>query len=146
MIKLEHKNNNTLKLFKSIFDTMIPESNDKKFPKLSDAVNVIDFLKIIFLDINLNNKLNKMLSPIFSNFKDNQNLNYSKLGIKIAESRKIENIIERNLLISYFTSSRVRAALSKKTNKFLSVYKNKKKDNLVLLKPVIISKLKYRKI
>ena len=33
MIKLQHSNKNTLKFFKSLFDTMIPESKDGKIPK-----------------------------------------------------------------------------------------------------------------
>ena len=146
MIKLEHNNSNTLKFFKSLFDTMIPESNDGKIPKLSDAIDVSNLLKIIFFDKNLKKNLNEILLPMFVNYNKTQNLNYSNLGIKIAKSKKIENLIERYLLEAYFTSTLVRKALFKKTNTLLPAGKIKKKDDCTLLRPIKNSKLRYKKI
>ena len=146
MIKLEHNNSDTLKFFKSLFNTMIPESDDGKIPKLSDAIDLPNLLKIFFLDKNLKKKLNEMLLPIFDNYKKTQDLDYSNLGKIIAESRKIENLIERYLLEAYFTSTLVKDALSKKTNVLLSANKIKKKDDFTLHRQIKNSRPRYKKI
>ena len=146
MIKLEHSNKNTLNFFKSLFDTMIPESNDGKIPKLSDAIDVNSLLKIIFSDENLKRKLNEILVPAFYSYKKTQNLDYSNLGKKIAESRKIENVVERYLMEAYFTSTIVRKRLFKKTNTLLSDNKVKKKDISALLNKIKNYKIRYKKI
>ena len=146
MIKLEHSNKNTLNFFKSLFDTMIPESKDGKIPKLSDAIDVNSLLKIIFSDENLKRKLNEILVPAFYSYKKTQNLDYSNLGKKIAESRKIENVVERYLMEAYFTSTIVRKRLFKKTNTLLSDNKVKKKDISALLNKIKNYKIKYKKI
>ena len=79
MIKLENNNKNTIIFFKNLFDTMIPERKDKKFPKLSDVIHVRKLLKVIFLNKNLKNKLKEKLNLIFENYTQEENLNYSKI-------------------------------------------------------------------
>ena len=145
MIKLQHSNKNTLKFFKSLFDTMIPESKDGKIPKLSDAIDVNSLLRIIFSDENLKRKLKEILFPAFYSHKKNQDLDYLNLGKKIAESRKIENVVERHLMEAYFTSTLVRKRLLKKTNTLLSDNKIKKVDIPALLKQIKNYKIRYKK-
>lgn len=146
MIKLEYKNKNTIIFFKSLFDTMIPESRDNKLPKLSNATNVKDLLKKIFLNKDLKIKLKKKLIKIFENYKRNKNIDYSILGKEIAESKEIENLIENNLLEAYFTSVFVKKKLSQKANTHLLNNKTKKENITSLLEKIKNSENRYKKI
>ena len=123
MIKLENNNKNTIIFFKNLFDTMIPERKDKKFPKLSDVIHVRKLLKVIFLNKNLKNKLKEKLNLIFENYTQEENLNSSILGKKVAESKEIENLIAHYILEAYFTS----ILIKKKTHSIM------KQKNIVLM-------------
>ena len=146
MIKLEYKNRNTIIFFKSLFNTMIPESRDNKLPKLSDATNVKDLLKEIFLNKDLKIKLKENLIKIFRNYNRNKNIDYSLLGKEVAESKEIENLIENYLLEAYFTSIFVKKKLSQKTNIHFLDNKIKNKNIASLLGKIKNSEIRYKKI
>ena len=146
MIKLEYKNRNTIKFFKNLFNTMIPENKDNKLPKLSDATNVKDLLKVIFLNRDLKTKLKKKLIKIFSNHKRNKNIDYSILGKEIAESKEIENLIEHYLLQAYFTSTIVKKKLSQVAHTHLLGNKIKRENISSLVGKIKNSKIRYKKI
>ena len=146
MIKLENNNKNTIIFFKNLFDTMIPERKDKKFPKLSDVIHVRKLLKVIFLNKNLKNKLKEKLNLIFENYTQEENLNYSILGKKVAESKEIENLIAHYILEAYFTSILIKKKLSQETNVLLSRNKIKRSNISSLLKKIKNSRIGYKKI
>ena len=104
------------KIFKGIVDTMIPVSNDKLMPKATNAINLKKFLENIRKNKKLNNKIHSKILINLQNNKD-KNLDYFKLGKRIAKLKIIEEDIEKYLLEEYFTSKSVQKQLLKKTIK-----------------------------
>ena len=131
------------KIFKSLINTMIPESKIELMPSASRAIKISVFLKNILKSNKLKKKINKVFIAIF---EKNKKINYSSLGIKIAKSKIMEKDLEKYLLESYFSSKLVQKQLLKKTNKILSSKKTNNKDNLSLLKLVKKSRLRYKHI
>jgi len=131
------------KMFISLVDTMIPESKSELMPNATKAIKISTFLKNILKNIKLKKKINKVFSDASGK---NKKINYSTLGIKIAESKIIEKDLEKYLLEAYFSSKLVQKQLLKKTNKILSSKKTNNKDNQSLLKLVKKSRLRYKHI
>ena len=131
------------KMFISLVYTMIPESKSELMPNATKAIKISTFLKNILKNIKLKKKINKVFSDASGK---NKKINYSTLGIKIAESKIIEKDLEKYLLEAYFSSKLVQKQLLKKTNKILSSKKTNNKDNQSLLKLVKKSRLRYKHI
>ena len=133
------------KIFKGIVDTMIPVSNDKAMPKATNAINLKKFLENIRKNKKLNNKIHSKILINLQNNK-NKNLDYFKLGKKIAKLKIIEDDIEKYLLEEYFTSKSVRKQLLKKTNKSLPRKKTFSEEKFLILKLLKKKRLRYKYI
>ena len=133
------------KIFKGIVDTMIPVSNDKAMPKATNAINLKKFLENIRKNKKLNNKIHSKILINLQNNK-NKNLDYFKLGKKIAKLKIIEEDIEKYLLEEYFTSKSVQKQLLKKTNKSLPKKKTYSEEKFLILKLVKKTRLRYKYI
>ena len=133
------------KIFKGIVDTMIPVSNDKVMPKATNAINLKKFLENIRKNKKLNNKIHSKILINLQNNK-NKNLDYFKLGKKIAKLKIIEDDIEKYLLEEYFTSKSVRKQLLKKTNKSLPRKKTFSEEKFLILKLLKKKRLRYKYI
>ena len=133
------------KIFKGIVDTMIPVSNDKIMPKATNAINLKKFLENIRKNKKLNNKIHSKILINLQNNKD-KNLDYFKLGKKIAKLKIIEDDIEKYLLEEYFTSKSVRKQLLKKTNKSLPRKKTFSEEKFLILKLLKKKRLRYKYI
>ena len=133
------------KIFKGIVDTMIPVSNDKIMPKATNAINLKKFLENIRKNKKLNNKIHSKILINLQNNK-NKNLDYFKLGKKIAKLKIIEDDIEKYLLEEYFTSKSVRKQLLKKTNKSLPRKKTFSEEKFLILKLLKKKRLRYKYI
>ena len=140
MKKKKFKTTEMNKMFISLVDTMIPESKSELMPNATKAIKISTILKNILKNIKLKKKINKVFSDASGK---NKKINYSTLGIKIAESKIIEKDLEKYLLEAYFSSKLVQKQLLKKTNKILSSKKTNNKDNQSLLKLVKKSRLRY---
>ena len=133
------------KIFKGIVDTMIPVSNDKIMPKATNAINLKKFLENIRKNKKLNNKIHSKILINLQNNKD-KNLDYFKLGKRIAKLKIIEEDIEKYLLEEYFTSKSVQKQLLKKTNKSLPKKKTYSEEKFLILKLVKKTRLRYKYI
>ena len=90
--------------------------------------------------------LKEKLNLIFENYTQEENLNYSILGKKVAESKEIENLIAHYILEAYFTSILIKKKLSQETNVLLSRNKIKRSNISSLLKKIKNSRIRYKKI
>ena len=93
MKKKKFKTTEMNKMFISLVDTMIPESKSELMPNATNAIKISTFLKNILKNIKLKKKINKVFSDASGK---NKKINYSTLGIKIAESKIIEKDLDYN--------------------------------------------------
>ena len=93
-----YQNKNFLNNLKSILDKLIPQNKKASMPTFSNAVNIATFAK----------KINKKKLIQIDNI----------IGVDHDSKifRKIENLLEKELLIYYFSSSKVRKVILKKKN------------------------------